>query len=394
MADITKTGASLFARGWKWIKDHKKTTALIGGAAVTSTALNSSVAEDIKARAINAAKNEGGDALQDEVAGPLDKLWDLLSSVWDRALDYLTEKFGPMFGFTADTKKDKNEEKEDVALKEEKREAKVTTVAEEIVAEEKIKADEVKFQASNPGPVRKTVHDIYKSLRDTLKFVSAKAKEWYNTALGNPIEGGRDTAKVDHMMDFFKSKGWTTEQAAGIVANLAIESNFDHRAVGDYSKTTKAHLAYGLGQWHPSRQADFKEKFGHDMKQSTMDEQLEFIHFELTAGKEKKAGERLKQAVTAKQSGAIVSKYYERPSDKQGEASKRSEVAALVSAHQDVREQEVRLARNYNGLRTGPDMVPAAASPAPGVSGGSKPDVKKDRRLPGVDPTLTPDGVG
>ena len=78
-------------------------------------------------------------------------------------------------------------------------------------------------------------------------------------------------------LQYFVSKGWTTEQAAGIVGNLQAESGRDLQidAVGDGGK------AYGIAQWHPDRQAMFSRVFGKDIRQSTLGEQLAFVQWEL-----------------------------------------------------------------------------------------------------------------
>jgi Phage tail lysozyme len=125
---------------------------------------------------------------------------------------------------------------------------------------------------------------------------------------------------------FFKDKGWTHQQAAGIAASFQAESSFNPGAVGDNGR------AYGLGQWHPDRQAAFAQWAGHDIRQSTMDEQLGFAHFELTQGNERAAGQALAQTSTAAEAGAVVSKRYERPADREGEAGRRAASAEAISA--------------------------------------------------------------
>jgi hypothetical protein len=126
------------------------------------------------------------------------------------------------------------------------------------------------------------------------------------------------------VIDYFEKQGWTKEQAAGIAANLSAESKFDPRAVGDGGS------AFGIGQWHPDRQAAFKEKFGKDIRESTLEEQLAFVQHELTQGREQFAGAKLRQARTAQEAGATVSQYYERPGDVGGEAMRRSQLAGQM----------------------------------------------------------------
>lgn len=138
--------------------------------------------------------------------------------------------------------------------------------------------------------------------------------------LNNKLKrGGPDAAAA--VIDFFRSKGWSAEQAAGIAANLEQESGFRADAVGDGGQ------AYGLAQWHPDRQANFQKFSGKEIGKSSAAEQLEFIHHELTKGAEKSAGERLKLAASAREAAGIVSRYYERPADADGEVSRRGDIA-------------------------------------------------------------------
>ncbi len=122
-------------------------------------------------------------------------------------------------------------------------------------------------------------------------------------------------------MAFFQRAGWTAAQAAGIVANIHRESGFKAGAVGDSGS------AFGLGQWHKDRQDAFKAWAGHDIKQSTFQEQLGFINYELTKGSEKMAGHILRATKDAFSAGAVVSSRYERPADRAGEANRRGALA-------------------------------------------------------------------
>lgn len=115
--------------------------------------------------------------------------------------------------------------------------------------------------------------------------------------------------------------GWSSEHATGIAANLQAESNFDHQAVGDSGK------AYGIAQWHPNRQADFKEFSGKDIRESSLEEQVAFIDHELRAGKEQSAGRKLAATTDAGEAAAVVSKFYERPRDTAGAAAARTNIA-------------------------------------------------------------------
>lgn len=141
---------------------------------------------------------------------------------------------------------------------------------------------------------------------------------------------GGDKGKTAQAMKYFISQGWTKQQAAGLTANLQKESQFDHTAVGDSGK------AYGVAQWHPDRQANFKARYGKSIKQASYQEQLAFVNHELTNGTESGAGKRLRQAKTAAQAGAIVSEYYERPANKEGEKRERAAIASTIDKNHSV----------------------------------------------------------
>jgi hypothetical protein len=150
---------------------------------------------------------------------------------------------------------------------------------------------------------------------------ASATKPLSTTAAPAPAVGGDSEAKA---RAYFQAQGWTKEQAAGLAANIKSESNFSPSAVGDSGK------AYGLAQWHPDRQAEFKKKFGKDIKGSSLEDQLAFMHHELTAGNEQGAGNRLKKATSAADAAGVVSRYYERPKDTEGEAAKRGALAPQV----------------------------------------------------------------
>ena len=121
----------------------------------------------------------------------------------------------------------------------------------------------------------------------------------------NRIMSRSETGQPEEAQAFFESKGWTKEQAAGIVGNLVVESGLRTDAVGDGGR------AYGIAQWHSDRQQNFRNYAGKDIRQSTFQEQLEFVNWELN-NTEKAAGNRLRGAVSAEDAAAIVDEHYER----------------------------------------------------------------------------------
>lgn len=116
---------------------------------------------------------------------------------------------------------------------------------------------------------------------------------------------------------YFMAQGWTRDQALGLAANFAQESGFNPAATGDGG------LAYGVGQWHPDRQRDFAAWAGHDIRGSSYQEQLGFANYELTQGKEQRAGSMLRRARSPFEAGAAVSRFYERPKLTELEAQNR-----------------------------------------------------------------------
>ncbi len=125
--------------------------------------------------------------------------------------------------------------------------------------------------------------------------------------------------------------GWTKAQAAGLASNIQTESGFNPFAKGDSGH------AFGLGQWHEDRQAEYAKLFGHTMqsvksKDDALKEQLSFYNYELTKGNEQGAGKKLRGASSAYEAGAIVSKYDERPRDRDLNQQIRGDLANRIYA--------------------------------------------------------------
>lgn len=115
--------------------------------------------------------------------------------------------------------------------------------------------------------------------------------------------------------------GWTKEQSVGIVANLIGESNLNHTVdTGDGWK------AYGIAQWHPNRQRDFIKVFWKPIQSSSFEEQLSFVDWELR-NTEQSAWNMLRYASNSSEATDIITRYYERPADKEGDVRKRTQIA-------------------------------------------------------------------
>ncbi len=161
---------------------------------------------------------------------------------------------------------------------------------------------------SHPTSFGRWMYDKFDRLRQPDNYLWGTAANSTTNAPSAAVQAARSA----QAMAYFQGKGWSRAEAAGMVANIAAESRFDPTAKGD------SDLARGLGQWHPDRQQDFADLIGHDIRNSTFEEQLRFYDFELTSGKERGAGYRLRTSGSAFQAGSAVSAYDERPRDPTG----------------------------------------------------------------------------
>lgn len=105
------------------------------------------------------------------------------------------------------------------------------------------------------------------------------------------------------VINFFREKGLTPEQSAGILGNLYQESQLDPNAVGDNG------ASYGIAQWQGSRRKELEKQ----PNWNSVDGQLNFIWKELLST-ERKAFNYLKNTFTPRDSALTFSYYYERPS--------------------------------------------------------------------------------
>ena len=132
--------------------------------------------------------------------------------------------------------------------------------------------------------------------------------------------------------DLLRAQGWSDVHATGIVANLQAESGLNPASKGDFNKQSGKYEAYGIGQWHADRQADFKKIYGKDIRGSSLTEQLKFLTYEMRRGKEKSAGRKLLATNTYSEAGQAVSRFYERPGDIEGQTNYRGRLAAKLGA--------------------------------------------------------------
>ena len=150
--------------------------------------------------------------------------------------------------------------------------------------------------------------------------IKAFKDAWGEDPVVGGVPGNNGKNKASQAIDFFVSKGYSADEAKAITANLQGESSFDEKAVGDGG------TAYGLAQWHPDRQAQFRKLFNKDIRAATFQEQLEFVDWELRNTHQKALREMRKARTLGDKTGAIT-RYYEIPADIAGASAKRAQIA-------------------------------------------------------------------
>jgi hypothetical protein len=180
------------------------------------------------------------------------------------------------------------------------------------------------------------------ALSAALTAAYAAWQAWHGRDASNPISNfanklfGTDsiggsiyemTHRGEQALQYFKEHGWSQNQAAGIVANLQAESGMRAGA------SNKGH--FGLAQWDSGRQLDFKKLFGHDITDSTFEEQLAFINSELSNHREYGAA-MLRAAQSSDQAARVFSHFYERPGNDAYEESRRAAIANNISQKTDI----------------------------------------------------------
>ncbi len=159
---------------------------------------------------------------------------------------------------------------------------------------------------------------------------------------------GEVASTAKYIKEKLMAKGWSAEQASGITASFQQESDLDPSRMNSKSG------AYGLGQWlSKDRVANFKAFAGRDLKGSSLDQQIDFFHHEVTKGSEIPAGDKLRATRTAEDAARIHSTEYERPGADEANIPRRQRLAAQIAM--DTRQQ------NALGVTKMPAGAPAAA---------------------------------
>ncbi|HAP27312.1 MAG TPA: hypothetical protein DCR74_17180 [Achromobacter sp.] len=135
------------------------------------------------------------------------------------------------------------------------------------------------------------------------------------------------TKEVGDAVRFFERKGYSLDEAAGLAAHLQIQSGFDPRAEQEDGRF------YGIAMWDRARQAEFRRAIGVVIEQSTLEEQLAFVDWELKNTR-RSAREELAASTNAAQAGVAAYRYFglDRYQSVDAAEAQRREVAAPVIA--------------------------------------------------------------
>jgi hypothetical protein len=175
------------------------------------------------------------------------------------------------------------------------------------------------------APLIKILSELVDALRKAFGQV-AQTNKVLNPTGSEPITSAQQKSNKQQIIDFLTSKGFTKAQIAGVLGNFYAESGYNPNAL------QKGGEGVGLAQWDTARQKEFESLFGHPLKGSTLQEQLQFFLYELSH-KEAMAGEALKKAATPTEASKVITQQYERPANMGYETYKREMYSNAISVN-------------------------------------------------------------
>lgn len=123
----------------------------------------------------------------------------------------------------------------------------------------------------------------------------------------SPVTKAFKTGSTD--MDFWMSKGYSREQALGIMANMKQESGGDPTARGDGGH------AHGLFQWHADRRAAIFKATGIDVSKAGYKDQLEAAAWEMKNGRRQFDDSHFRTLNSPDAAAAYFSQKFEAPAN-------------------------------------------------------------------------------
>ena len=131
-------------------------------------------------------------------------------------------------------------------------------------------------------------------------IVAQNAKDGFGP--NGPAPGGSAREEV---LSFWKRTGRSDVESRGLLAAMLAEND----TLDPSRRNGKGSSAVGLGQWLLPRQGDFYKRYGKSVAHATRAEQLEFLNYELTNGKEKAAGAAIHRAAASGDPLAVAIAY-------------------------------------------------------------------------------------
>lgn len=164
-------------------------------------------------------------------------------------------------------------------------------------------------------------------------------------------------------ISYLTGKGWSAEESAAIMGSGTQESSLNPQA-----KNATGHR--GIFQWDRSRQSDFEKWAGFSLSdpRATMEKQLDFMDYEITQGKEKRAGKALKSAVGLEGKTRAFEATFERSGGADMEKRIGYANAAYAAHINSLRRNGVQVSMYNNTGGSATAVIGAAATPDLGFS--------------------------
>lgn len=173
-----------------------------------------------------------------------------------------------------------------------------------------------------------------------------------NQQIGSPTA---DTPKATTAMQFFTNRNFTQEQSAAIVGNLIRTSNLNTLALPDSP-------AQGIAGWSPERAQAFRARYGIALGDATFEQQLDFLHWDLTEGEQSSIGQQLLAASNVQEASNALQAMFGQFGGVQGAIDNATRVMQQIAT-----EDTSAAARNDEAAPSAPPT--AAQQAAAGASG-------------------------
>lgn len=182
------------------------------------------------------------------------------------------------------------------------------------------------FGGTNQTPSQKTNIPKRETAKKASKNAPTESNKEENAYSGN--------AKI--AFNFFKSKGFSPEQSAGIVGNLQIESGPDLNVKSERNPGSSKFNYYGIAQWDITRQKTFQETFKKPIRKSTLKDQLEFVLYELKSAKRFGLDE-IKEAKTSAEAASVFQRKFEGAKG-QADKNRKESAKAILQGYKESRQ--------------------------------------------------------